>query len=147
MDNLLFIQPSPTRQYATEREFLLKVIIPAITGKRPNHEWLPHLKQDARFLSEAVELAIQNRRLREALGRKDQQIRILSEQERSLREYVQKKEWQQDYEAHEARQTASRTLDEKTYRKVSGQPEPQPKEWEPGLRPTLNRVQKEVSNP
>jgi hypothetical protein len=123
----------------------MEVIIPAITGKRPNHEWLPHLKQDARFLSEAVELATQNRRLREALGRTEQQVRILSEQERSLREYVQKKEWQQDYEAHEARQTAGRTLDEKVYRKVSGEPEPKPKGYEEALRPTLNRVQKEAS--
>jgi GAF domain-containing protein len=141
MDNLLFLQPTPTRQYASEREYLLEVIIPTITGKRPNHEWLPHLKQDARFLSEAVELAIQNRRLREALGRTEQQIRILSEQERSLREYVQKKEWQQDYEAHEARETANRTLDEKTYRQTKGIPNPQPEGWEPALRPGLNRMQ------
>jgi hypothetical protein len=145
MDNLLFLQPTPTRQYASEREYLLETVIPAITGKRPNHEWLPHLKQDARFLSEAVELAIQNRRLREALGRTEQQIRILSEQERSLREYIQKKEWQQDYEAHEARETANRTLDEKTYRKVSGQPEPPVKGYEEALRPTLNRMQREAS--
>jgi hypothetical protein len=144
MDNL-HVGNTPARQFEAEREYLTETMLPGMRKKNPDHEWVWHVERAAYMLAEATMQAVEIRRLKEANGQLRQCLEYFRRAERTQREYIERRQWTEDYQRYEARETASRTLDERTYRKVSGQPEPQPEAWEPGLRKSLDKVQGEAS--
>jgi hypothetical protein len=147
MNNDLHIGNTPARQFEAEREYLAETMLPGMRKKNPDHEWVWHVERAAYMLAEATMQAVEIRRLKEENGQLRQWTEYFRQAERTQREYIQRRQWTEDYQRYEATETANRTSDERVYRKVSGQPEPPVKEWEPALRPGLSRMQREASNP
>jgi hypothetical protein len=145
MDNDLHIGNTPARQFEAEREYLTETVLPGMRNKNPDHEWVWHVERAAYMLSEATMQAVDIRRLKEENGQLRQWLEYFRRAERTQREYIERRQWTEDYAKHEATEAGNKSLDERVYRKVSGQPEPKPKEWEPGLRATLDKVQAEAN--
>jgi hypothetical protein len=145
MDNDLHIGNTPARQFEAEREYLTETMLPGMRKKNPDHEWVWHVERAAYMLAEATMQAVEIRRLKEENGQLRQWLEYFRRAERTQREYIERRQWTEDYRRYEATETANRSLDEKTYRKVKGIPDPQPEGYEEALRPTLNRMQREAS--
>jgi hypothetical protein len=145
MTDYHFIGQLPAAQYAEQIEFVLNDLIPATEGKNPDHYYVGQFKTVARLLQDGLEKARINDMQQREITQLRLRLDVMAELETSKRLYIAEMGRERDYELWESQQRARQTLSDAIYRKTKGEPEPPTKEWEPGLRKSLDKVQREAS--